>query len=69
MNRNSVTDIFGEPHVPITDDHLYDAWQAYYATRIAEWSNPALSTNEFFLAMQDTAYARFLLINDAVEND
>lgn len=36
------------------------AYQAYTATQLAIRDNPALSDNEYFTAIQDTAYARFL---------
>jgi hypothetical protein len=44
-----------------------DAWQAFRATQLAAISDPALLDNEYFLAMQDTAYARFILTFEHME--
>ena len=44
----------------ISERAVNDAWSAYRATQIAARSDPALLDNEYFKAIQDTAYARFL---------
>jgi len=54
-------------HVPITSAQVEDAWQAFRATQLAAISDPALLDNEYFLAMQDTAYARFILTFEHME--
>lgn len=42
-------------------DSAQDAYEAYAATQRMARDNPALLTNEYFKALQDTAYARFLI--------
>ena len=53
----------------IDAQQVEDAWQAYAATHRAARERPALLANEYFLAIQDTAYARFLLTFEAMEVD
>jgi len=43
-----------------------DAWAAYAATQKAICADPALLENEFFTALQDTAFARFIAMFEAV---
>lgn len=49
-----------EPKITITSAEVEDAWQAFRLTQLAIKENPALRDNEFFLLMQDGAYARFI---------
>jgi hypothetical protein len=44
-----------------------DAWQAYASTQLSARQNPALTENAYFCAIQDAAYARFVLTFDALE--
>jgi hypothetical protein len=55
------------PTFKINSQEVEDAWQAYRATQLAACQNPALIENKYFLAIQDTAYARFLLNFEAME--
>ena len=57
----------GLQHESVTSAMVEDAWQAYAATQLAARSNPALVENAYFCAIQDTAYARFVLAFDAME--
>lgn len=52
--------------VPVTSAQVEDAYQAYAATRRVTAAEPALLENEYFIALQDTAYARFLLLLEAL---
>lgn len=52
----------------VTSSQVDDAWKAFAATQKAMRDNPALAKNEYFKALQDTAYARFLLAFDAMED-
>lgn len=54
------------PTYKIDAQEVEDAWQAYRATQLAASSNPALIENKYFRAIQDTAYARFLLNFEAL---
>jgi hypothetical protein len=38
-----------------------EAWEAYKALQLAARDNPGLVQNKYFRALQDTAYARFLM--------
>ena len=53
----------------ITSAVVEDAWQAYAAMQRAARDMPALTENAFFLALQDTAFARFILMFEAMEVD
>lgn len=57
------------PVYRINSQQVEDAWQAYRALQLAAQSNPALLGNGYFLALQDTAYARFMLTFEAMEVD
>jgi hypothetical protein len=50
----------------VTSAMVEDAWQAFRSTQLAARDNPALTENEYFCAIQDTAYARFLLLLEAL---
>lgn len=50
----------------VTSSQVEDAWQAFAATQKAARSDPALIENEYFKAIQDTAYSRFLLLLEAL---
>jgi len=54
------------PTYKINSQEVEDAWQAYRALQIAAAGDPALLDNKYFLALQDTAYARFLLNFEAL---
>lgn len=43
-----------------------EAWEAYRALQLAACDNTALLENKYFRALQDTAYARFLMNYEAV---
>ena len=43
-----------------------EAWKAYRALQMAAQSDPSLIENKYFTALQDTAYARFLLNFEAL---
>lgn len=53
----------------ITSADVEDAWQAYRATQLAAREQPGLVENPYFTALQDTAYARFLLAFEAMDVD
>ena len=55
-----------EPTVKVTSDQVEDAWQAYRAMQRLACGEPHLLDNEYFKALQDTAYARFLLNLEAL---
>jgi hypothetical protein len=55
------------PTYKINSQQVEDAWQAYRALQLAACSNTALLENGYFLALQDTAYARFLMTFEAME--
>lgn len=55
------------PTYKINSQEVEDAWQAYRALQLAACSDPALLDNKYFLALQDTAYARFLMNFEAME--
>lgn len=42
------------------------AWHAYRATQLAMCADPSLLENPYFTALQDTAFARFLLRIEAI---
>lgn len=50
----------------ITSQDVDDAYRAFEALRHAAQSEPSLIENEYFKALQDTAYARFLLNLEAL---
>jgi hypothetical protein len=54
------------PTYKISTQQVEDAWQAYRALQIAAAGNPSLLENSYFIALQDTAYARFLLNFEAL---
>lgn len=54
------------PIRPVCSRDVDDAYKAYAALRRAAQSEPHLTSNEYFTALQDTAYARFLLIFEAL---
>ncbi len=42
------------------------AWHAYAATQKAMCADPSLLENPYFTALQDTAFARFLMTYEAL---
>jgi hypothetical protein len=54
------------PTYVINSQEVEEAWQAYRALQLAAASDPALLENRYFTALQDTAYARFLLLFEAL---
>lgn len=44
------------------EEQVNQAWKAYRATQLACMSDPSLLTNPYHMAIQDTAYARFLAL-------
>lgn len=57
------------PPVPlyrIDAQEVEDAYQAFAALRRAAQAEPQLIENKYFRALQDTAYARFLLNFEAL---
>ena len=54
------------PTYRIDEQQVEDAWQAYAALQKAACANPGLTENAYFIALQDTAYARFLLNFEAL---
>lgn len=50
-------------HIP--EDEADEAYEAYAALRRAACEQPMLTANKYFLALQDTAHARFLLTFEA----
>jgi hypothetical protein len=54
------------PTYKINPDRVEDAWQAYAALQRAACESPALLDNAYFTALQDTAYARFLMTFEAL---
>lgn len=54
------------PTYKIDAQEVEDAYQAFAALRRAAQSEPALLSNEYFKALQDTAYARFLVNFEAL---
>ena len=51
----------------IDSQEVEDAYQAFAALRRAAQAEPRLVENKYFTALQDTAYARFLLNFEAME--
>lgn len=54
------------PTFRIDSEQVELAYQAYAATRRAAQEEPGLVENPYFTALQDTAYARFLLNFEAL---
>lgn len=54
------------PVYRIDAQQVEDAWQAYRALQLAAQTNPALLANDYFLALQDTAFARFMMNFEAL---
>ncbi len=54
------------PVYGIDADEVENAYQAFAALRRAAAAEPALTANPYFRALQDTAYARFLLNFEAL---
>jgi hypothetical protein len=54
------------PIYRIDEQEVEASWQAYRATQLAVCQNPGLLENKYFLALQDTAYARFLMNFEAL---
>lgn len=67
MARRVPTQIpFSTQAAPVTERQVDDAWQAYAATQRMAAGETALLENEYFTALQDTAYARFLRLLEAL---
>lgn len=54
------------PVYKIDAQTVEDSYQAFAALRRAAQAEPTLIENAYFLALQDTAYARFLLNFEAL---
>jgi len=52
--------------VPVTSDQVDDAYKAFAALQKAAATDTALLENEYFTALQDTGYARFLRLLEAL---
>lgn len=57
---------FPVPTFLIDADEVEQAYQAFNAMRRLAQSEPGLIENRYFCALQDTAYARFLLNFEAL---
>lgn len=55
------------PTYRINHAEVDEAYEAYRATQMAVQSDPSLIENKYFKALQDTAYARFLLNFEALK--
>lgn len=51
---------------PVCSRDVDDAYKAYAAMRRIAQAEPHLASNDYFTALQDTAYARFLLTFEAL---
>lgn len=51
----------------VTTHQVDDAWEAYVAVQKLGDATPALRKNEYFRALRDTAFARFLLAYEVSE--
>lgn len=54
------------PREKVTSEQVEDAYQAFAALRRQACAEPHLLENEFYKALQDTAYARFLMRLEAL---
>lgn len=57
------------PSIPIyaiDADEVDESYQAFAALRRAAQSEPSLTENKYFVALQDTAFARFLMNFEAL---
>lgn len=54
------------PTYRIDAQQVEDAYRAFAATKKAIQADPSLLENEYFKALQDTAYARFLAVFEAL---
>lgn len=54
------------PVFRMNEAEVEDAYRAYSALRMAAASEPSLTLNPYFLALQDTAYARFHMLFEAL---
>lgn len=52
---------------PVTIDQTARAYEAYAALQRLAASEPDLLENEYFKAVQDAAYARFMVVYNALE--
>ena len=55
------------PTYAIDSAEVERAYQAFAALRRAAQAEPHLAENEYFTALQDTAYARFLINFEAMQ--
>ncbi len=54
------------PTYALDEDEVNEAFEAFAALRRLAQSEPHLISNRYFCAVQDTAYARFLLNFEAL---
>lgn len=54
------------PTVGFDERKVQEAYSAYTALRMAAADQPGLLLNPYFLALQDTAYARFHILFEAL---
>ena len=52
---------------PITSAEVEEAWQAFQALQMLTRERPEFLQNEYFMALHDTAFARFMLTFEAME--
>lgn len=52
---------------PTTIEQATDAYEAYAATQRIICEAPELLENEYFIALQQAAYARFMVVYNALE--
>jgi hypothetical protein len=55
------------PKYRVERDRADLAYEAYQALQLAARTRPTLLDNEYYRALQDTAYARFLAAFEVVE--
>ena len=51
-------------HEPVTEEQVEKAWAAYEELHLHARDKPALHRNEYYTALQETAYARFKRLFD-----
>ena len=55
------------PTFSMDEAEVQDAYRAYTALRMAAADQPSLTLNPYFLALQDTAYAQFHMLFEALQ--
>ena len=57
------------PNTRVTAHQVEDAYAAYQATQHSICDTPSLADNQYFIALQDTAYARFCALFHAWDGE